>query len=217
MVTTRFRIRFTKEGDLQLISHRDLVRTFERMFRRAELPLTMSQGFHPKARMTFPSALALGIAGNNEVLEFSLTGEFSADDVHACLAAHAPCGIAINSVELLAEGTRKARVESASYRVPFPADRRTQLASAVEQLHAQSTHIIDRGKGKKQLDLIAELQELHLTDDALEFTLRVKGDGAVRASEVLDALGASDLLATGFPIARINVHLASAQSVETAS
>ena len=214
MATSRLRIRFSKEGDLKLISHRDLVRTFERMFRRADLPLTMSQGFHPRARMTFPSALSLGIAGRNEVLEFHLTGEFSSDEVQSRLAAQAPKGIEINAVELLPEGTRKARVESATYQVPVPPDRRPALASAIARLQSQASHVIDRGRGKNKLDLIADLQELRLADDALVFALRVRSEGAIRASEVLAALDAADLLDEGFPVTRANVHLA---AVETAS
>ena len=54
MVRQRVRIRFRKQGDLRLIGHRDLVRCLERLFRRAGLPLGMSEGFHPKPRMSFP-------------------------------------------------------------------------------------------------------------------------------------------------------------------
>ena len=63
MVRQRMRIRFTKQGDLRWLSHRDLMRTWERLFRRAGVPLGMTEGFHPKPRMNFPSALAVGIAG----------------------------------------------------------------------------------------------------------------------------------------------------------
>ena len=63
MVRPRVRIRFSKQGDLRLIGHRDLMRCLERLFRRAGLALGMSQGFHPKPRMTFPLALAVGIEG----------------------------------------------------------------------------------------------------------------------------------------------------------
>ena len=62
-IVHRIRIRFTKKGDLRLLSHRDLVRAFERLFRRVGVELAMSQGFHPRPLMTFPDALALGIAG----------------------------------------------------------------------------------------------------------------------------------------------------------
>ena len=72
MVRLRVRIRFSKQGDLRLIGHRDLMRCLERVFRRAGLALGFSQGFHPKPRMTFPLALAVGIEGLDEVMEVEL-------------------------------------------------------------------------------------------------------------------------------------------------
>ena len=60
MIRQRVRIRFPKQDDLRLISHRDLMRAWERLFRRAGVALSMSEGFHPKPRMSFPSALAVG-------------------------------------------------------------------------------------------------------------------------------------------------------------
>ena len=50
-VRDKIRIRFRKGGDLRLLSHHDLMRSFERMLRRAALPLRNSQGFHPKPRL----------------------------------------------------------------------------------------------------------------------------------------------------------------------
>ena len=208
MVTSRLRIRFTKEGDLRLISHRDLVRTMERLFRRAELPLALSQGFHPKARMTLPAALALGIAGCNEVMEIHLAGEFSSDEVQARLSANTTAGLHINRVELLAADTPKARVTSATSRVPVPPHRRAEISAAVTCLKSQASYFVERERNKRQLDLMADLQELRLEDDALVFTLRVRNEGAVRAREVLDALGAAELTELGFPLQRSDLELA---------
>ncbi len=63
---------------MRLIGHRDLARAIERTFRRAGLRLGMSQGFHPKPRMSFPSALAVGIAGVDEVMEVEWAEEYTA-------------------------------------------------------------------------------------------------------------------------------------------
>ena len=71
---TRLRIRFTKCGDVRWISHRDLARVWERLLRRAGLQLAFSQGFHPKPRISFPSALALGIEALDEVVELEVLG-----------------------------------------------------------------------------------------------------------------------------------------------
>jgi hypothetical protein len=90
MLRQRVRVRFRKQGDLRWISHRDLVRVFERMMRRAGLRLGMSEGFIPKARMTFPSALALGVEGLDEVMEFELAEPLGAEELAQRLADQAP-------------------------------------------------------------------------------------------------------------------------------
>ena len=58
-VCDKVRIRFRKSGDLRLVSHRDLMKCFERILRRAALPIHVSQGFHPMPRMVFGMPLAL--------------------------------------------------------------------------------------------------------------------------------------------------------------
>ena len=87
---SRVRIRFCKQADLRLISHRDLVRTIERLFRRAGVAVSLSEGFHPKPRMMFPSALAVGIDGLDEVLEVDLADALEPDELlgklNACAA-----------------------------------------------------------------------------------------------------------------------------------
>ena len=40
----KVRLRFAKCGDLRLVSHHDLMRCLERMLRRAQIPVAMSQG-----------------------------------------------------------------------------------------------------------------------------------------------------------------------------
>ena len=65
--TQRVRLRFAKRGDLRLVSHHDVVRAFERMLRRAELPVAHSQGFNPRPKVVFPLSLALGIEGRREI------------------------------------------------------------------------------------------------------------------------------------------------------
>ena len=92
----RIRIRFRKEDDLRLISHRDLVRTWERLLRRAGLRLSMTEGFHPKPRMNFPSALALGIAGHDELLELELAEPLSADELRGRLVGQLPPGMGLD-------------------------------------------------------------------------------------------------------------------------
>ena len=85
----KFRILFRKDGPLRFISHHDLLRCWERLLRRAELPLRFSQGFHPKPRLSFPIALSLGAIGAQEILEIELVIPMTAEDLRNLLLEHA--------------------------------------------------------------------------------------------------------------------------------
>src|SRR5258708_18988302 len=71
-VCDKVRIRFRKDDDLRLLSHHDLMRAFQRMLRRASLPVQHSQGFHPQPRLIFALSLPLGVIGCEEVVELEL-------------------------------------------------------------------------------------------------------------------------------------------------
>src|SRR5207253_3923437 len=90
---TKVRFRFRKSADLRLLSHHDLMRTFERLLRRAEMPVRQTRGFHPKPRLVFALSLPLGVVGCEEVGELELDEPLAPEEVHARLARHAPPGL----------------------------------------------------------------------------------------------------------------------------
>src|SRR5262245_30862643 len=68
----KVRLRFRKTGPLRLLSHHDLLRCFERLLRRAGLPVHRTHGFHPHPRLVFALSLPLGVVGCEEVAELEL-------------------------------------------------------------------------------------------------------------------------------------------------
>src|SRR5579871_4460656 len=94
----KVRLRFRKGGDVRFLSHHDLMRTFERMLRRADLPFRRTQGFHPKPRLVFALSLPLGVVGLEEVVELELNDDVPPDAVRERLAAQAPPGLTILTV-----------------------------------------------------------------------------------------------------------------------
>jgi radical SAM-linked protein len=207
MVRLRVRIRFCKQGDLRLIGHRDLMRCFERLFRRAELPLGMSQGFHPKPRVTFPLALAVGIEGAEEVMELELAEPLSAEDVLTRLKAQAPRGLTPLSVEILPPDAKKARVRSASYQTPIPPPWDIALGERIDRLMAQSTFTINRAHGRSPIDLRPMLEDLFFSDGILSMRLRIEQEGSVGPRDVLAALELMDLESHGAHLTRTSVLL----------
>ena len=59
---------FQKTGDMRFISHLDLMRLFQRALRRADLPVTITQGFSPRLKISIMRALKLGVESLDETL-----------------------------------------------------------------------------------------------------------------------------------------------------
>ena len=69
------RLLFEKTGRAIFISHLDLMRLFQRAFKRAGLPLTHTQGFNPRPSVSIALPLSLGMESECELLDFDLYGD----------------------------------------------------------------------------------------------------------------------------------------------
>jgi radical SAM-linked protein len=207
MVGDKFRIRFRKCGDLRLLSHHDLMRSFERMLRRAALPYRTSSGFHPKPRVVFPLSLPLGVAGLDEVVELELNEELPAEEVFSRLEAQSPAGLEFLSIRRIPLNLT-GQVCRALYRFPLSADRMTNLADHCSALLARTEIRVQRMHPQpRSVDIRLYISGLEVTADALLIDLRVTPTGTARADEVLALLGLSDLLDAGSTLERIQLQL----------
>ena len=76
------RLLFEKTGSAVWISHLDLMRVFQRAFKRAGLPLTHTQGFNPRPSVSIALPLSVGVESVCELLDFDLDGEtVSCDEI----------------------------------------------------------------------------------------------------------------------------------------
>lgn len=204
-VRKRVRLRFTKEDDLRWISHRDLMRLWERLFRRAGVALSMTEGFHPKPRINFPSALAVGIAGLDELLEVDLAEERSATSLREAIDGQLPAGMVVKAIEMLPAPDRKAQVNFVAFEMHVPIERCDKLAARIQWLLAQVSLSIQREGRKSPLDLRPLIAGLDLVDGTLRMRLRVDREGSARPREVLQALQIEDLEYQGFFLTRTRV------------
>ncbi len=68
----KIRIKFTKSGPLKFIGHLDVMRYFQKAFRRAEVDVEYSQGFSPHQLMSFAAPLGVGLTSDGEYLDVSM-------------------------------------------------------------------------------------------------------------------------------------------------
>lgn len=206
-IRIRYRVRFAKTDLLKWTSHRDLARLWERLVRRAALKLSMTEGFHPKPRIAFPSALALGVESFDEVVELELAEELSAQELFERLAQDDQPGLTIKSVHQLPERFGKAQLAKSDYRISIPESDHQLVQTAVETLLAKEAVEVER-KGKTITANVAEqIPRLEMDGDNLLLTLANTEGASLRPGDVLDVLGFSDWIEQGAAITRTKVIL----------
>lgn len=116
------RIRFTKENYLKYISHHDLMRLFERTFRRANIPIKYSEGFNPQPKLSIANPLALGIASCSEYMDIQLQEKMPEEVFINKANAQLPEGIRIIKVKYIDESKSLSSLISWScYEIKFHA------------------------------------------------------------------------------------------------
>jgi radical SAM-linked protein len=214
----RYRFVYTKVGASAFLSHLDLIRALPRAFRRNELPLFYSSGFHPKPDMTFGPALSLGVPSLGEVVDVKLTAELSPADYLEALSASAPDGLDFTgAVRLGGDDAAVSRlIDTARYAVAFP---RSVLAArggeawlrdrVLAILAATELPQVRRIEGiGKAIDVRAFLRHVEVGSPIASEAVRasgllgdlvtmlvdvaVTGSGSVKISEVLEALGTKE-------------------------
>ncbi len=106
----RLRVTYSIEGRLSMLSHLELARTLERIVRRAGLPFAVSNGFSPHMKISFGSALPVGVGGRHEIFDLQLVDYISLDKVKAALVAATAPGIEISDCKYIENSEAAASV-----------------------------------------------------------------------------------------------------------
>ena len=71
------RIKFRKYGVMKFIGHLDIMRYFQKVMRRADIPIAFTQGFSPHMIMSFAQPLGVGVTSDAEYFDIELTEPIS--------------------------------------------------------------------------------------------------------------------------------------------
>ena len=93
------RVYFDKFGEMKFISHLDLLRFFDRLLKKSQIPVKYSQGFHPRPKMSFGSPVSLGTEAYDEMMDFELETPMSNEEVFKRLNSSNVVGFKVNKVE----------------------------------------------------------------------------------------------------------------------
>ena len=167
---------FEKTGNARYISHLDLMRVFQRAFKRAGLPLTHTQGFNPRPSVSIALPLSLGVESRCELLDFDLEQPVDCEEIWEKLNAALIGGVHIR--EVYDQGQKLKNLALLQSRLLLEYDR--QLPDDVEEqilgLFSQPELMVEK-KGKNgitQQDIIPMLRRLAVkkrSDREVEITV----------------------------------------------
>ncbi len=208
MAEQRVRVTFAVRWPLQYASVLDMGRLWERLLRRAGLPVAYTQGYNPHMRMQFADALPVGYTSDCEAIDIYLGERVAPSELPALLQRYAPPGLRVSDaveVDLKAKAPQ-ALMREAIYRVSVhteatPAAIREKLAALLER---ESIPRERKRRGRLRTydlrELIYELAYLSGVPPRhhLHMRLRCGSHGSGRPADVLDA--------AELPISDLRVH-----------
>lgn len=183
---------YSIDGDLRFISHHDTLRLFQRAIARADIPIRYSQGFNPQPKMSIPLPRPVGIASEAESIIIETAQPVEPDDVLQRLNRHTPADIQLRCVRQLCTG-EKPQPDQVRYRFepgePLPEN----INAQIEHLLGSDVVHVDRMNPKlplpKTVDIRPYLLSIKVDGQAMEWTLRVTGQGTAKPAEIAGLFG----------------------------
>ncbi|MEE9583471.1 MAG: TIGR03936 family radical SAM-associated protein [Dehalococcoidales bacterium] len=197
----RLRFRFKRGPEIKFISHLDIIRLWQRAFRRAGIPLAYSEGFNPHPRISLAAPLALGVTSEAELMDVFTTRVVSPHIFEESVNRQLLPGINILQVYQIAITlpSLQSRIRYAEYMVEVETERdekeiEAALASLLSKEHLPWQH--QRDTGPRSYDLRALINDLWLISwrsgyCTIGMRLRCDSGGSGRPEQVVKALGFS--------------------------
>ena len=97
------RIKFRKYGVLRFIGHLDVMRFFQKLMRRADIPIAFTGGYSPHMIMSFASPLGIGLTSDGEYLDIELTAPVDSREAVKRMNKECVEGIEIISIRQISD------------------------------------------------------------------------------------------------------------------
>ena len=156
---------FEKVGSARFISHLDLMRLFQRAFKRAGLPLTHTQGFNPRPSVSIALPLSLGAESHCELLDFDLESPVPLEDIRNRLNAALIDGIRVREVYDNGAKIKYLALLQSRLTLEYDGGIPAGAEAAIGQLFARETLVLEKKNrnGVTQQDIIPMIRNLEIS------------------------------------------------------
>jgi radical SAM-linked protein len=206
------RVTYSKEGLIKFVSHLDLIRLWQRVFRRAGLSVKMTQGFSPHPLISFGPPLPLGVAALREMLDVVFDPGGDLTRANERIQHALPAGVRILDLRPIQESgaSISAEIDRATYEAELSGDDVEGAADRVAAAKAAANIVVKKqtAKGERYRDIRPLVHELECGNGSggiarITFTVGVGETGNLNPYELLEAvLGAPGERVRMIPVTR---------------
>lgn len=160
------RVAFNKKSYLKYIGHLDLMRLFQRTFKKAEIDIKYSQGFNPHPKFSIASPLSLGVESEEEYMDIELNSKISVENFIENMNRALPRGIEIIRAEYIEKGDTIASIIAwAFYEITFKTEslwnEEKVKESISDYLSREEIFILKKKRKKrKKIEVEADIRSL---------------------------------------------------------
>lgn len=194
----KVRIKFSKHGALKFIGHLDIMRYFQKAFRRSGIDIAYTEGFSPHQIMSFAAPLGVGLESDGEYMDVELNSLESTDDIKRRMNEQMAEGMEVLSVTVLSKksGSAMAAVAAAGYYINF-CDGYTPpqgWRSVIEEFLAAERIMVEKQTKKStlEIDLKPAIYDFRLSSyqkkDCLYLMVNASSSGNIKPAMVMEAL-----------------------------
>ena len=185
MLSDAVRIKFSKVGSLQFISHLDLNRTMKTVMIRAGIPIKYSEGFNPHPKMVFALPLSIGAESITELLDFKITRPMPRSELIERLNNAFPSEMRV--LDAYKPESKFVSIRYAEYELENDAD------FSVEPLEQSEIVLMKRTKsGEKMTDIKPMIHSYKKEGNKLTCVLSASPDQYLNPDYIAKVLGIAD-------------------------
>jgi radical SAM-linked protein len=146
------RFQFKRGDELKFIGHLDVLRLFERAFKRSGLQVTHSQGFNPRPQIVFGQPMPLGLTSDGEFADVKLDEYVDVHKFINILNEALPPGIEIvNAKEKRKQVKLTVLIAGARYRIEFDSQQPVNIHNIVgEVLNSNIIRVVKKTKSREK-------------------------------------------------------------------
>lgn len=212
LTPTKYRAQIRKGNEIAFLSHLEYMNVFMSALLRSKLPAAYSEGFNPHLKVSFATALGVGVTSDCEYVDFELTQNVKSNEVMTRLNSHLPKGAEILRIRKIAGKVPalSAAIDFSRYEIFIDADFEKTIKAA-EKFNAAKEINFTRvtPKHTREIEIkkyIAEPLKVSTVDGEilLTFGTKIFLDGTIKPSEILQVLRENFNLQIEVTAAKIN-------------